>query len=306
MSSASALISGRFAPTPSGPLHLGSLVTAVASYCAVRSQQGQWLVRIEDLDTPRVVKGSADNILRTLEAFGFEWDQPVLYQSHRFDAYEQALSQLDSQGYLYHCQCSRKSLMSQNLSYGPLGMIYPGHCRGLHLASKNLSLRLNCDAAGNIKLLDEHYGPYELNVSKDVGDIVLKRIDGVYAYHLAVVLDDAWQGINQIVRGADLLEVTCLHLYLNTLLNLKEAQYLHIPLIKNSAGKKLSKQTGAPAIDILKAREQLVQSLMLLGQDIPDDLVTASPAEILQFASAHWQSHRLPRVNTRGYEPALV
>ncbi len=296
MTVSSTEVTGRFAPTPSGPLHFGSLVTAVASYCQAKSQNGRWLLRIEDLDTPRVVKDSADNILRTLEGFGFNWDGQVVYQSQRFEAYEEALQQLQSDGLLYRCQCSRKSLMSQDLQYGPLGMIYPGHCRGLHLNNKNLSLRLDTEPAKTQRFNDIHYGPYTLNISTDVGDIVLKRIDGVYAYHLAVVLDDAWQGVNQIVRGADLLEVTCLHLYINRLLKLEAAQYLHIPLIKNSEGKKLSKQTGAPPISIERAREQLVQSLKLLGQPITDDLISARPEQILEYACRHWQAAAIPKI----------
>lgn len=287
-------VCGRFAPTPSGPLHLGSLVTAVASYCDARSQQGEWLLRIEDLDTPRVVRGSADDILRTLDAFGFDWDGPVLYQSQRFDAYEEALNQLKDDGLIYSCECTRKLLHASNLDSGPLGLIYPGICRNKKLNNPLLSQRLNIQDAGSIEFTDIHYGPYELDLGKQVGDIILRRIDGVYAYHLAVVLDDGLQQVNQIVRGADLLEVTAVHLHLNQLLGIQPAQYLHIPLIKTRDGKKLSKQTGALALDIHQASNLLVKSLRFLGQPVESDLHTWLPRDILQYAVSHWQRQRIP------------
>ncbi len=288
---------GRFAPTPSGPLHFGSLVTAVASYCQARSQQGQWLLRMEDVDTPRVVEGSVDDILFTLEAFGFEWDGEILYQSQRFNAYEQALQQLMSEGMIYHCECSRKSLMGQDLEYGPLGMIYPGHCRNRHIANKDLSVRLNTADKGPVYFDDYYSGTYHLNLSQDVGDVVLKRIDGVYAYHLAVVLDDAWQGVNQIIRGADLLEVTCLHLFLNELLDYPSALYGHIPVIKNSEGKKLSKQTGATGIDPARAVPLLIEALQALGQETTAELYDALPAEILEAATKQWNPEKVGKIS---------
>lgn len=287
-------MTGRFAPTPSGPLHMGSLVTAVASYCHAKSQHQKWLLRIEDLDTPRIVKGSADDILRTLDTFGFEWNGDVVYQSQRFEAYEQVIQQLLQKKLVYACECSRKQLMANEHATGPLGLIYPGACRTKHLNRLNFSLRLNVDQAGKIKFMDAHYGRYELNISTDVGDIVLKRIDGIYAYHLAVVIDDAYQGVKEIVRGADLLEVTCVHLYLNSLLRLPNASYLHIPLIRNPDGKKLSKQTGAMGLDNIRPSEQLHQALLFLGQDMPEDFRYLKPAELLQYAIANWDSDRIP------------
>lgn len=295
MRTTASFVCGRFAPTPSGPLHLGSLVTALASYCDARSQHGQWLLRIEDLDTPRVVKDSADDILRTLEAFGFEWDGPVVYQSERFEAYEESLQRLHQDGLVYHCECSRKSLYRRNLDSGPLGLIYPGICRERKLGNRELSQRLNLQQAGRVSFIDAHYGPYSLDISKEVGDIIIKRIDGVFAYHLAVVMDDGWQQINQIVRGADLLEVTTVHLYLNQLLEIPLAEYLHIPLIKNRDGKKLSKQTGATALDIENASELLVRALKFLGQPVESGLQTSAPDEILEYAIEHWQRQSIPR-----------
>jgi glutamyl-Q tRNA(Asp) synthetase len=291
----SAQVTGRFAPTPSGPLHLGSLVTALASYCEARSKQGKWLVRMEDLDTPRVVKGAADHILATLEAFGFEWDDEVLYQSHRFEVYQAGIQKLIHDGHIYACKCTRKSLKAQNVEYGPLGMIYPGFCRDKKLdVSENLSLRLNLQHAGVISFDDSHCGSYALNLPRQVGDIVIKRIDGIYAYHLAVVMDDAFQQVDHIVRGEDLLPVTPLHLYLNRLLDYPDACYLHLPLIKTINGKKLSKQTGARAIEASRANEQLIFALKFLGQVIDPEIERGNPSEIVKYAVKNWDSKAIP------------
>ncbi len=286
---------GRFAPTPSGPLHMGSLVTAIASYCEAKSHDGKWLLRMEDLDTPRVVEGAADNILTTLEAFGFEWDDEILYQSQRFDAYQEVIQNWIDERLLFACDCSRKSLAGQNLHYGPLGIIYPGHCRLKELDMRQgYSLRLNLQQAGAISFNDKLYGNFELNLSTQVGDIVIKRIDGIYAYHLAVVVDDAYQQVNHIVRGSDLLEVTALHLYLNRLLKLNDARYMHLPLIKNPDGKKLSKQTGARAINVTQAGEQIVSALEFLGQKPDKKLAQETPQDILKVALAHWDPSLIP------------
>ncbi len=284
---------GRFAPTPSGSLHFGSLVTAVASYCHARSRGGRWLLRVEDVDTPRAVMGAADDILRTLEAFGFEWDGEVLYQSQRFGAYEEIIQRLLTQGSLYRCECSRKSLMAEKLPHGPLGMIYPGHCRHRNLTNRSASLRLDVTRAGAQSFDDDVFGPFSLNVTHDVGDMVMKRVDGIYAYHLAVVVDDDAQGINHIVRGVDLLEVTSLHLFLYRLLQLPIPGYLHVPLVKTREGKKLSKQTGAKALDKHKAGELLVSALRFLGQEADDALWTCSPSEILRQAVTAWDADKI-------------
>ncbi len=284
---------GRFAPTPSGPLHFGSLVTAVASYCHARFHRADWRIRIEDVDTPRVVKGSSDDILRTLEAFGFEWDGKVLFQSQRFSAYRQALQRLRDNGLIYACQCSRKQLQREALRSGPLGLIYPGHCRDKHLPESDASLRLNMQQAGIIKFDDLHFKACAIDLPHDVGDIVLLRRDHIYAYHLAVVVDDAYQGVTQIVRGADLLQSTAIHLYLNHLLGFQHAQYLHLPLVKNAQGDKLSKQTGAQALDISNKQALLIAALKFLGQKTDCALSSASAKEILQFAIAHWDIDRI-------------
>ncbi len=274
---------------------MGSLVTAVASYCEAKAHKnGQWLLRIEDLDTPRVVKGASDDILRTLDVFGFEWDGTVLYQSNRFADYEAVVQDLIAAGLVYACECTRKSLHAQANRHGPLGLIYPGHCRGRHLNTQHHSLRLNVADAGTWQFTDRIHGDYTLDLSGEVGDVVLKRVDGIYAYHLAVTIDDAFQGINQIVRGADLLEVTPLHLHLNRLLGLSDAEYLHLPLIKTPDGKKLSKQTGAKALDVSNPSQLLVSALRFLRQQTNDAMLEASPAEILQHAVEHWDSKEIP------------
>ena len=295
MTSAAEIITGRFAPTPSGPLHMGSLVTAVASYCQSRAMNGHWLLRMEDLDTPRVVKGAADNILSTLEAFGFEWDGEVLYQSKRFGVYEEILQQLIKEQLVYGCDCSRRTLQEKNPDSGPLGFIYPGFCRQKKLHYHAINLRLNNVSAGIHEFNDAHFGHQRLDIRHEVGDIILRRSDGVYAYHLAVVLDDAFQRVNQVVRGADLLEATCLQIYLQQLLALPDADYLHIPLLTNQRGEKLSKQTAAPALDTRRTGQQLLTALQFLGQDSPLELQHARASEILQFAIQHWDSHKIPK-----------
>lgn len=288
---------GRFAPSPSGPLHFGSLVTAVASYCDSKSRNGKWLLRIEDLDTPRVVKGATDNILKTLEAFGFEWDEGILYQSQRFEIYQQAIQELIAQGLVYACHCSKKSLLKHGTNTGPLGQIYPGICQQKNYPLNSSRLRLKTTISDSIKFTDRHFGTYSMNLKHQVGDILIKRIDGIYAYHLAVVIDDSFQQINEIVRGSDLLEVSCVHLYLNQLLGLPDASYLHLPLAKNNDGQKLSKQTGAIGLDIKKASQQIHAALTFLGQDTPQELMHYSVDELLIYAIQNWDSSCIPAIS---------
>ena len=288
-----ATIIGRFAPTPSGPLHFGSLVAALASYCHSKSQQGQWLLRLEDVDTPRVVKGSDRQILQDLEVFGFEWDGEVLYQSDQFENYREKLSELIEKGICYACECSRRTLREGGVKTGPMGQIYPGICRDKKLSTTDHSIRVNTASVETSGFTDKVFGPVELNIRDQVGDFVLRRTDGIYAYHLAVVVDDAQQGINQIVRGADLLESTCLHLYLQQLLGLPTPEYLHIPLIKNTRGQKLSKQAGATAVDTSQASDLLVSAMRFLGQPVEPNLNEAQPAEILNYALGVWNSENI-------------
>ena len=287
-------IIGRFAPTPSGPLHFGSLVTALASYCHARSQQGSWLIRIEDVDTPRVVEGSVDQILGDLEFFGFEWDGEVLYQSAQFDRYQAGLAQLLDQGHAYACECSRRSLREAKAKTGPLGLIYPGTCRDKQLHELDHSIRINTESIGKLGYRDQLYGEVEINIPEKVGDFVIRRADGMFAYHLAVVLDDELQHINQIVRGADLLEATCLHLYLYRLFGFGVPEYLHVPLVRNDQGDKLSKQTGATGLDRNEAPALLISALRVLGQPVEEGMSQAKPTEIIRQAVCGWNHQRIP------------
>lgn len=285
---------GRFAPTPSGPLHFGSLVAALASYCDVRAQRGQWLLRIEDVDTPRVVAGASEQILRDLEAFGFDWDGAVLYQSSHFDEYRDFLDLLFKQGDCFACACSRRKLREQGVRSGPLGQIYPGNCRARNLASDGRAIRLLTGAAGVVAFHDRVYGNVALDLPVSVGDFVLRRNDYVYAYHLAVVVDDELQGVNQVVRGADLLENTCLHIYLQQRLGFGQPEYMHVPLVNNADGVKLSKQTGARALAHEHAPRLLLAASRHLGQQPPDDLDGEKPQAILDWCWRHWNPGLVP------------
>jgi glutamyl-Q tRNA(Asp) synthetase len=282
---------GRFAPTPSGPLHFGSLVTAIASYCHARSLKGQWLLRIEDIDTPRNVVGATDEILFALETFGFEWDGAVEYQSNQLEHYEQVLQSLSDRQLCYACECSRRTLRAAGCEHGPLGMIYPGFCREKSLPKKEHSIRLNTGGSGTVRYTDQVYGQVKFNIEQQSGDFKLRRSDGIFAYHLAVVIDDERQGINQIVRGADLLEATGLHLYLQQLLGYRIPEYSHIPLVRNTAGDKLSKQTGATAINCIDRHALIMKALATLRQPVDKAMTDASPAELLDAAVKNWD-HR--------------
>lgn len=287
---------GRFAPTPSGPLHFGSLVTAVASYCSAKSQQGKWLLRIEDIDTSRNVVGAVDSILSTLDAFGFEWDDTVEYQSHQPGRYAQVLQFLLDQQYCYACACSRRILRAQSVKSSPLGLVYPGNCRNRKLKLEKYAIRLNTTSSGKIHYHDAIFGQISIDVEKQLGDFVLRRMDGIYAYHLAVVVDDQYQGVDQVVRGADLLEATCLHLLLQRLLGYRQPKYWHIPLVRNQQGVKLSKQTGAVPVSIKNKVSLLIQALQILGQVIDPEMQQATVSDILRFAVEHWQYKKIPLI----------
>ncbi len=294
---------GRFAPTPSGPLHYGSLVAALASYCQARASGGRWLLRIEDVDTPRVVTGAEQQILRALEAFGFTWDGPLLRQSNRFEVYREYLEQLLAKGHCFACACSRRSLREQGVASGVLGQIYPGNCRDRHLATSGHSVRLDTRGAGRIEFHDGLYGDFALDLEREVGDFVLRRADGIYAYHLAVVVDDEQQGVDEVVRGADLLENTCLHIYLQRCLGFATPRYLHVPLVNNIQGVKLSKQTGARALDAANAPQLLVAALNHLNQQPLAELQASPPAEILAWAVEHWTPAAIPAQLAASAEP---
>jgi glutamyl-Q tRNA(Asp) synthetase len=277
---------GRFAPSPTGPLHAGSLLAALASYCEARSVNGQWLLRMEDVDPPREMPGAADLILRQLEACGFEWDGEVRYQSRRHASYEAALSTLHQQGDLFWCRCSRADL--SRLS----NAAYPGTCRAFTSPRTNAAIRLRVPDT-IISFTDGLFGPQHDNVRASVGDFILKRRDGLYAYQLAVVVDDADQGITQVVRGADLLDNTARQIVLQQALGLTTPDYVHLPLLVHADGSKLSKQTFAPALPLTGTAALLVQALQRLGQCPPRELAAEAPSAVLAWAVTHWQRQQV-------------
>ncbi|HET7175422.1 MAG TPA: tRNA glutamyl-Q(34) synthetase GluQRS [Gammaproteobacteria bacterium] len=288
---------GRYAPSPTGPLHFGSLVAAVGSYLDARSQGGRWLLRMEDLDKPREMPGATDGILRTLEAFRFQWDGAVLYQSRRADAYEAALDRLASDGAVFPCACSRREIADSGLN-GLEGPIYPGTCRhGLPPGRRAQALRLRVPDE-SLSFEDGLQGTVRQNLAQDVGDFIVRRADGAHAYQLAVVVDDAHQGITHVVRGADLLLSTPRQLLLQQLLGLSTPAYLHLPVAVNRVGEKLSKQTHAVALDEQRRGPTLWQALSFLQQSPPGELRDASIEEIWVWAVANWRPDLLTGISS--------
>jgi glutamyl-Q tRNA(Asp) synthetase len=290
---------GRFAPSPTGPLHFGSLVAAVASYCDARKNHGKWLLRMEDLDRPRTVYGAADTILQQLESFGFEWDGPVVYQSQRDSFYHEALETLNAKQLIYPCTCTRKEIADSSSIVGIEGVIYPGTCLQQPIKpDAPIAWRIKTNDI-KISFIDKVQGDIHQTLNSDIGDFILKRADGLFAYQLAVVVDDALQGITHVVRGADLLDSTPRQIYLQRLLNYTTPQYAHVPVACNAAGEKLSKQTLAAAIDTSKTSFNLVQALDFLGQSPPANLLTENVNAIWQWAFANWQLPAVPQSKTR-------
>ena len=288
---------GRFAPSPTGPLHFGSLVAAVASYLEAKSRAGEWLVRMEDLDTPRNVPGAADDILRALTACGMRWDDAVIYQSARTDAYHAELHRLRALGLVYPCACSRREIADSAIS-GIEGPVYPGTCRaGLAPGKTVRAWRIDVRGA-DIRFDDAIQGPMHQDLATDIGDFVLLRADHVYAYQLAVVVDDAEQGITDVVRGADLLDSTPRQIFLHKLLKFTPPRYCHVPVAANANGEKLSKQTHAAAVDYARPQAALVPALRFLGQQPPDDLVDANIGEFWNWALRNWRIDRVPRARS--------
>jgi glutamyl-Q tRNA(Asp) synthetase len=274
---------GRFAPSPTGPLHFGSLVAALASWLDARRHRGRWLVRMEDLDPPREVPGAADAILRTLERFGLTWDGPVLYQSTRHDAYREALERLRTQGLAYDCGCTRREVAEAGAA-GLDGPVYPGTCRdGLAPGRTPRAVRLRT-GSGEIRFTDRLQGEIRQDVARAVGDFVILRADGHFAYQLAVVVDDALQDITHVVRGADLLDSTPRQILLQGLLGLPTPEYLHHPLVLTPEGEKLSKQTHAPPVDDGNPVPALMAALAFLGEPTPQPADVHTPEEILDHA----------------------
>jgi glutamyl-Q tRNA(Asp) synthetase len=277
----------RFAPSPTGPLHLGSLLAAVGSYLDARSAGGRWLVRIEDLDTPRVIPGCADTMLRTLEAFGFEWDGEVLFQSHRRAAYAEALDRLSALGRAFHCSCSRKDLADQDDEAGG----YPGTCRAGPTKSGPTSMRFRVSDRP-IHFDDLFLGPQHFDLST-CGDVVVRRRDGLASYQLAVVVDDAFQSVTRVVRGADLLASTPWQIDLQDALGLPTPIYGHLPLLLEPDGTKLSKSRRAAPLDPSAAPALLTSTLTYLSQSPPPDLAHSSIKDVWKWALEHWNPQAL-------------
>jgi glutamyl-Q tRNA(Asp) synthetase len=261
---------------------------------------------MEDVDTPRNVPGAAEQILRTLEAFGFEWDGPVLWQSQRLTAYAEALERLKAQGSVYGCACSRKEIAdSATRPAIDGGLAYPGTCRdGLSAGREARAWRLRV-AAGEIAFDDRVQGRVSQQLAHDVGDFVLHRADGLFAYQLAVTVDDDFQGITDVVRGADLLASTPRQLWLQDCLDFARPRYAHLPVASNAAGEKLSKQTLAPGLNSAEAAAELVQALAFLGQAVPENLARATVPEVWDWAKAHWLFAGIPRVPSTICTPVL-
>ena len=285
---------GRFAPSPTGPLHFGSLVAAVASYLEAKSRGGEWLVRIEDLDRPRAVAGADAHILRTLSACALQWDGTVAYQSRRAQAYHAALHRLRSLHSVYACACSRREIADSAVS-GIDGLVYRGTCRAGFAAGKSARAWRVRTSDAVIAFDDLLQGRVQQNVAAEIGDFVVYRADQIYSYQLAVVIDDAAQGITDVVRGADLIDSTPRQIYLQRLLGLPTPRYLHVPVAVTSTGEKLSKQTRAAAIDPDNPRPALVAALQFLGQEPPRDLAGADTESLWSWAIANWRRDRIPK-----------
>ena len=285
---------GRFAPSPTGPLHFGSLVAAVASFLEARCRGGRWLLRMEDLDRPRCNAEAAMAILRALDVYGFEYDGPVVWQAQREDAYAAALEQLQAQSMVYACACSRRELADSRL--GPDGAaVYPGTCRaGLPAGRSARAWRVSVTDE-EMSFDDAIQGCAQCNPAADFGDFVVKRADGLFAYQLAVVVDDAEAGVTDIVRGADLFHSTFRQIILQRLLEVPTPRYAHVPVVTNAAGEKLSKQTLAQALALDHPVPVLWQALDFLGQAPPAGLQSASLPELWSWARAHWQLEQVPR-----------
>jgi len=294
---------GRFAPSPTGHLHFGSLVAAVASYLAARKAGGEWFVRIEDLDQPRVVPGSAESILRTLAELGFEWTGSIVRQSERIELYEAALKRLYETGRIYPCSCSRKEIAA-----GQDGdeSRYPGWCRNgpMHPGAP-VAIRFRTDP-GEVGFDDEIQGRIHSDVNAESGDFVLKRRDGLFAYQLAVVVDDAEQGVTHVVRGADLLSSTPRQLLIQQSLGFSAPRYAHVPLAIDHCGVKLSKSAGAGAVDATKPVKELWRALRFLGQQPPGELRSSLLKPLWEWAVHHWTTTPLHGIRHAAFDAELV
>lgn len=285
---------GRFAPSPTGPLHIGSLATAVASFLHARQASGQWLVRIEDIDPPREMPGAADSILRSLEAMSLDWDGPVRYQSSRLEVYRDRAERLVESGLAYRCSCTRKS-MRQAGTPGELGPRYAGTCRTRLIHKGPTAVRVRVEP-GFASFDDRLQGTVTTDLDSLVGDYVIYRKEHLPAYHLAVVVDDLDQRVTHVVRGIDLLPATSVHIHLAGLLSVgPRPQYTHVPVLIGPTGQKLSKQTGAQPIDTREPGQLAARVLKYLGASVPLELVGAAPYELWHWAKANWAIDSLAR-----------
>jgi glutamyl-Q tRNA(Asp) synthetase len=291
---------GRFAPSPTGPLHFGSLYTALAGFLQVRSQHGLWRLRIDDLDTPRNVKGSADAILKTLEVFGLHWDGEVYYQSRHIDVYEHSINELQKNKLIYPCACSRKTLAA-GAGRQAQSDIYPGICRDRQTPVDGPhALRIKTDHR-IITFQDDLQGLIADDLAGQYGDFIVKRKDQIIAYQFAVVIDDDLQQVNHIVRGFDLLDATSKQIYLQQLLGLSTPGYMHVPVIIDAQGYKLSKQSQAAAVDLTSPHRVIFGLLSLLKQNPPIELQQVPVTELLSWAIAHWNPAGLKGAHAVSY-----
>jgi glutamyl-Q tRNA(Asp) synthetase len=289
---------GRFAPSPTGAVHYGTLIAAVGSYLQARKNQGKWFLRIDDIDVTRKVEGADIGIIKTLETFGFQWDGEIIYQSSQTSHYQSALDQLISKSLVYPCLCSRKQLAESNTD------IYPGTCRNRQLPEKNEhSLRVLAKDV-NIEFEDAVMGWQSQNIKQQCGDFIIRRRDGLFAYQLAIVIDDARQNITEVVRGADLLDSTPRQIYLQQLLELPTPRYCHLPLAVDAAGNKISKSEGGMEVNIKNKERLLVSVLEYLGQQPPDALFKSNINDIWEWAIKHWQIDLVPRC--KNIEPHIL
>lgn len=283
---------GRFAPSPTGPLHFGSLVCALASYLDAKAHHGQWLLRMEDLDPPREEPGAADAILYSLEQHGLLWDGELLWQSTRLNAYTQHLEQLRQGEWIYNCRCTRSRIAQLN-------GVYDGRCRKANYpdnqaTAQRINLSHPCAPTTIICFEDRLIGACKEYLTRDVGDFILQRKDGLFAYQLAVVVDDIYQGITHVVRGNDLLDSTGRQLFLFQVLDSPAPQYAHIPIVVDKQSNKLSKQTHAQPIDDNKASTNLWWATQVLGLQPPTVLINASVNDILLWATTQWDIKKVP------------
>lgn len=277
---------GRFAPSPSGELHFGSLIAALGSYLQARAKQGLWLVRIEDIDPPREVPGAASTILKQLEHYGLHWDGEVLWQSQRHEAYREALAWLKQRGLSYYCTCTRSRIQQ-------IGGYYDGHCRTLNNGPQNAAMRL-VQQNPVLSFQDGLRGLLTADAALAREDFIIHRRDGLFAYNLAVVVDDHFQGVTEIVRGADLIEPTVRQISLYQQFGWSVPRYIHLPLALNQQGAKLSKQNHAPALPQGDPRPVLVEALRFLNQQVAADWQSLKLETLLEQAVANWSLDSVP------------